>query len=508
MRFTPDIEPRSGADAAQHPRRKPPIRTNPKTPSIRFGVAAAALTALAAFLHAGPPLLGPISPTTAAPSKPSVSVESPPIGSTALADTSLAGGSAEKAGAAAAADRIARLILGGISSPPAPALDPIHFEAMYAQAGDAQASPAARVDALRWLGRLGTDASVAALDELLRGALPPDLALEAAAALGRSPHPEAGRRIEELLDGPDEMRRRGALRALALREGPTCLARLLSFVGDPGASDPFRSEAIAAIARLEGPEATLALQTMVSSETSADLAGEALAGLAARPFADNESYLRALLADPSVSTDVQQRVLAALSESSPDAAKLLLETAHESPSAPLRQAAIAALVQLDEGGDSVAILARRLPLEANSQARIEIYRGLALYARTSARRVDAARLATTALSEEDPRVRIHGARAVAGMIRAGAGGDPVFRFDEEFVPWLHREAERSAAQSTRRLAVEALARTSTEASQTALGDLRRSDDASIARIAEQALQLHERTTRTRESQASTVHTGG
>ena len=392
--------------------------------------------------------------------------------------------------------------LAGFFSSPSSELDPARIAEMDSIAHDGEASPSERVDAVRWLGRVGTDESVASLVALLARELPPDLALEAAAALGRSSHPEVDRRIEEQLARGDVMRQRGAVRALALRGGEQELERMRSIAADPAAAEPLRKEAIAALGGLEDREAGRTLQALYASAGSDALAEAILAALAGRPFAENQEFLRSVLAEASASIEVRAQILESLASSSPAALEFLTDVALDSPEPALRRASIAVMAQLDPDGRAIMGLVRRIPFETDAATRIEIYRGLALPAREAMPSSDAEALVSAVLIEKEPQVRTYGARAVALRLDARTGPELFESFDRELVPFLEQAVANGESASVRGLALETLARAATEASSRALENLRRASDAGIAAAAERAIRASERI---RSHRSSLVH---
>lgn len=382
--------------------------------------------------------------------------------------------------------------LAGFFSTPSPELDPGRIAEMDSIAHDGEASPSERVDAIRWLGRVGTDESVASLVALLARELPPALAREAAAALGRSSHPEVDHRIEEQLASGDVMRQQGAIRALALRGGEQMLERMRSIAVDPAAAEPLRMEAIAALGGLADREAGRTLQMLYASAGSDALAAEVLAALAARPFAENRDFMRSVVADDSESIELRAQVLESLASASPGVLEFLTDVALDSPEPALRRASIGALAQLDPDGRAVMGLVRRIPFETDAALRIEIYRGLALPVGEEMPSSVAEALVSAVLIEKEPYVRTYGARAVALRLDAQTGAELFERFDRELVPFLEREAAMGEPASVRGLALEALARAATEASTRALENLRRAGDAGIAAAAERAIRASER----------------
>ena len=389
--------------------------------------------------------------------------------------------------------------LAGFFSTPGPELDPDRIAELDSIARDGEASPSERVDAIRWLGRVGTDASVASLVALLARELPPDLALEAAAALGRSSHPEVDRRIDEQLASGDVVRQQGAIRALALRGGEQTLERMRSIAADPAAAEPLRREAIAALGVLADREAGRTLRMLYASAGSDALAAEVLAALAARPFAENREFMRSVVADDSESIEVRAQLLESLASASPGVLEFLTDVALDSPEPELRRASIGAMAQLDPDGRAVMGLVRRIPFETEAALRIEIYRGLALPAGEAMPSSVAEALVSAVLIEKEPQVRTYGARAVALHLDARTGAELFDRFDRELVPFLEREAATGESARVRGLALEALARAATEASTRALENLRRAGDAGIAAAAERAIRASERIRSNRSS---------
>ena len=80
-------------------------------------------------------------------------------------------------------------------------LDPADLDEMLNRALDVEAALGARIRAVRWLGRFGSDEAIDVLEHVLRAGSPALLMTETAEALGSSENADARRSIQRLVTG-------------------------------------------------------------------------------------------------------------------------------------------------------------------------------------------------------------------------------------------------------------------------------------------------------------------
>jgi HEAT repeat protein len=352
---------------------------------------------------------------------------------------------------------------------------------------DSRADLALRVDAVRELARRGTDEAMEALRRLFASDARSILKAVAAEALGETNHPEAERMLEELLGTDDEIVLRGALRGIAKSGRPGSLGVLEVFLLNPAAPESVRVEAALALGRRGDPAAYRALTLAFVEVESDQMAGRVLEALGALPFSQVEGFFRRMLADPTLSDELKLEALEALGNSTPEAAKLLLEYADRAPDPGLRAGAVNAVSMLDEAEDVQVSLLPLLATESSPAVRAELYSALAFDGSGTYRNTRPEVVVQRILAEREPRARLEGFRLVASMLRAHPDPRLAEPFDRQMVPWLRDQAQSGLQRYTRRVSVDTLRLANTAASTGALRELARSPDRDTASAAQNAL---------------------
>ena len=291
-----------------------------------------------------------------------------------------------------------------------------------------------------------------------------------------------------LLAEGDEAARLGAIHALGGRGGETEIEQLQIVLLDGSEQAAVREAAAQALAGLGGADVVASLGRVLEEATDPALVERALLSLAARPFAESEPQIRALLAAGSLDPDREVAVLEALSESRAGAAPLLFEYASNAARPESRSAAVASLA-LVEDAEGVPDQLYRLSLrEADPGVRGELYQALALHADWEGGAADEGALAERVLAETEPAVRLQGSRMLAARLRGRADPALADRFDRRLLPWIASRAGDSAvSRYDRLLSVDALKLAGTGGARAALEELARGSDAVVAEAAEEAL---------------------
>jgi HEAT repeat protein len=354
---------------------------------------------------------------------------------------------------------------------------------------DPDAERVDRVRAFRALGRLGDAEALDVLERVLRGEGPDEIIRQAALALGHAPGSAADRLLADLLDLEGGPARLGAIEALGLRAGARDVDTLKSLLLDSNEDPAAREAAAAALAGIRA-EGVVAALGQVLAEGGDDALGEsALSSLAARPWQEAESLLRALLADPQLDPERELEVLEALSDSTPEAAELLFEYARDSPSPESRRVAVESLAMLEDA-EGLADHFHRLSLgEQDPGVRSELYEAMALHADWEAGPADG-RLVERVLSETAPGTQLQGCRMLASRLRVAFDPQLAETFDRRLVPWLRGQARDAGNGRYERLtAVDSLKLAGTPAAREALEAIASTRDPVVTPAAAKALEF-------------------
>jgi hypothetical protein len=369
------------------------------------------------------------------------------------------------------------------------ALDPADLAEMLNLALDVEAALEARIRAVRWLGRFGSDEAIDVLEHVLRAGSPARLMTEAAEALGSSKHADARRILETLLESENDAIVRGALRAIAARADADAIAILEAMLNDPNQGEAVRVQAAASLGRLATAQATASLRESLAQIGDSDLVPSILEALGEQPYSETEDFFRSILTDAEVDAEIKIAALEALSEAPPESSELLLEFASSASESELRIAAVESLALLDESEDAVAPLLDILDREPSPDVRAELYSALALHNHQTHADAVLDTLVPTILEEEELQTKLQGYRLVGAMLSVEPDPRLSEPFDEFMVDWLSEQAESGMDSYTRSLAIDALNLAGTDDAKRALDRLTHHDDPAVVAEAEKALQL-------------------
>jgi len=258
-------------------------------------------------------------------------------------------------------------------------------------------------------------------------------------------------------------------------------ALLTPLVLDPAGDDAVRARAAVALAQVDPRAATAALQRLDPWVLSAAL--DHVRGI---PFSDSEPFFRALLGAP-ISQDAKREAIAALADSSTEAASLLVEVASRAPDPALRATAVDAIAFMPDAGEAPIALATLPAHERAPEVRASLYRVLTHYAGALPPGPGSDALLRSVLAERDPAVRLEGCALVAELVRAHDDAKARESFERVLVPWLAREAVRGASRPARLRAVAALGLAGGAPAAEALAKLADSREPEVADAARTAL---------------------
>jgi HEAT repeat protein len=343
---------------------------------------------------------------------------------------------------------------------------------------DRSAQLNARRQAALELARVGSDETLAALREALAEA-PAYVKAMIAEGLGESSHPEATALIQELLQSPDEVTARGAVRGLETRGTPEAVQTLQEVLLDESSPDSVRSEAALALGGISRPESLAALSRALGEVDDPDLQDCVLKGLARQPFAQTEEMFQGVLQNPWVEDEMKVAALEALGASGSEAQSFLLGYAADT-NPELRSAALWALASIEEPADISSQLLNLLKQEKDPEARAGIYSAL-----KSQENCDVLALLEHVRAETGSESRLTALNTLAGECRQGAPEEALQYFDQVAVPELQSRALNAPPPQERIQAVWALSLAETDASRAAVKDVAsKSSDPKVVQAAD------------------------
>ena len=369
------------------------------------------------------------------------------------------------------------------------ALDPADLDEMLNRALDVEAALEARIRAVRWLGRFGSDEAIDVLELVLRADSPARLLTDAAEALGSSKNADARRILETLLESESDAIVRGALRAVAARADADAIAILEAKLRDLHQSDAVRAQAAASLGRLATAQAAASLRESLTRAGDSNLVPSILEALGEQPYSETEDFFRSILTDGEVDPEIKIAALEALSDAPPESSELLLEIASGASEPELRIVAVESLTLMDGSEDAVAPLLDILDRESSPDVRAELYSALAFYNHKTQANAELDALVSTILEEETLQTKLQAYRLVGAILSVEPDAQLSEPFDEFMVDWLSEQAEFATDSYTRSLAIHALNLAGTDDAKRALDRLAYHDDPAIVAEAEKALRL-------------------
>ncbi|MGD0814029.1 MAG: HEAT repeat domain-containing protein [Verrucomicrobiota bacterium] len=341
----------------------------------------------------------------------------------------------------------------------------------------------ARRQSARALARIGSPTAMTALKSALADKnSPPYLIAAIAEGLGDCPSPQARALLNGLIDDPDEITARGAVRGLAVAGDSAAVNSLSGLLFDEQVPLSVRNEAALALGDVNSPGALEALTQAVTEITDQDVVENVLNGLGKRPFSETESFFSSYLASGDVPDEFKVTAIEALGNAQGDSSPFLLNLLVD-PDADLRAAAALALAT---AGDSSAVgpqLAAALQQEKDPNVRAQIYQAL-----TTQAGGDPQAILALVQGEANPTAQLAGFTYLAETLATSPTPDVKGYFNQTAVPQLEQAALTSDNAQTRLAAVLALEQAGTPAASDALQAIaQRSGDSKVTASAQRTL---------------------
>jgi len=376
----------------------------------------------------------------------------------------LALGGNKSSNQAAALHRVAQTHFSAIATPrPAPAAARPATAKLIAQLFDRSLPLMARRQSARALARIGSAAAMAALKSALADKnCPPYLKAGLAEALGECPSPQARALLNGLINDPDEITARGAVRGLAMAGDGAAVNSLSGLLFNEQVPLSVRNEAALGLGDVNFPGALEALTRAATEITDQDVVENVLNGLGKRPFSETESFFSSYLAAGDVPDESKVAAIEALGNAQGDSSPFLLEFLVD-PNADLRAAAASALA-IAGGASAVGPqLAAALQQETDPNVRAQIYQALEMQSGGDPQAVLA-----LVQSESNPTAQLAGFAYLAETLATSLTPEVKDFFDQSAVPQLEQAALTSDSAQTRLAAVLALEQAGTPAASDAL----------------------------------------
>ena len=183
---------------------------------------------------------------------------------------------------------------------------------------DKNASPQARRQAARSLGKIGTEQALAALKSALTNDLPVYVKASVAEGLGQNSSFEATDLLHELVNGKDETIARGAARGLAARGDADAANTLGTLLFNDQTPLSVRTEAALALGDVDLPSAQDLLTRAITQIQDEDIRESVIDGLGRRPFSETQDFFRNYLNSPDVPADAKVLAIEAVRDSDGD----------------------------------------------------------------------------------------------------------------------------------------------------------------------------------------------
>jgi len=291
-----------------------------------------------------------------------------------------------------------------------------------------------------------------------------DLRVAIAVGLGKCTTPECFQWLSELLQDPNVLVARGAVRGLAAVGTAEAANALIGALYNADASPDLRAEIALNLGAVDQPGVVQALADAARAPDE-DLAGAALISLGGRDFAETESFFAEFLRSPEVAPDLRVQATEALAQAKGDPSAFLLGLAQD-PDADVRVAAAWALSATETSGTAGPQVLDLLKNETDPAVRLRLYQ--ALGNQTSFDPIAALNLVQ---GETDPSARIAGLDLLAKSLRDNPSPAVQAFFDQTAAPELKNDALSAHSFDDRQAAIIALTRARTPASQAALQEL-------------------------------------
>jgi len=341
----------------------------------------------------------------------------------------------------------------------------------------------ARRQAARALAKIGSENAMSALKMALRDG-PPYLKAAIAEGLGESPHREAAGLLVDLINGPDQIAARGAIRGVALRGDAEAVQLLSNVLFNEKKPESVRTEAALALGEVQQPTALSALIRATGEIHDPSIIEQVLEGLGKRPFTETEQFFRDYLASPGLTPESKVAALEALGNTTGDIASLALKYASE-PDPQVRAAAAWALSATETHTDIAPQLLELLKTETAPEVRARLYEALG-----GQDTFNSVAVLSEVQKETDSTARQAGLGILAELCHSAPTPELLAYFRQTAVPELENRALGGTDPQDRLNSVMSLRRASIPESVTALQQIaQQSTDRKIVDAAQAALRI-------------------
>jgi HEAT repeat protein len=354
---------------------------------------------------------------------------------------------------------------------------------LIAQLFDGSLPLAARRQAARTLARLGSATAMIALKSALADrSSPAYLKAAVAEGLGNCPSPEARGLLNGLINDPDEITARGAVRGLALTGDADAVNSLGVLLFNQEVPLSVRNEAALALGDVNLPGALDALTRAVTEITDQNVVENVLDGLGKRPFSETEIFFSSYLASQDTPAESKVAAIEALGNAQGGVSPFLLKYLGD-PDADLRGAAAWALTAGGDTNDAGPQLTAALQQEADPKVRAQIYQALEKQSGE-----DPQAVLPLVQNESNPAAQLAGFTYLAETLGASPSPEVTDFFNQTAVPELENAALTSDSAQNRLAAVIALEQAGTRAASDALQEIaQQSTDSRVAASAQKTL---------------------
>ena len=338
------------------------------------------------------------------------------------------------------------------------------LDQLIARLGDTGLSLKFRREAAFALAGLGTPEAFAAATNALRSS-PSQIRAAITEGLGRSPHPEAPALMRTLVNDPDEMVGRAAVRGVGARGDAGSIELLGQLMDDTSRPESMRTEAVLALGGIESADARRLLVQAAQQTGNELIATHALEALGAQPFEKTREFFRDYLASTAVPTELRTAALESLGNASGDTAGMLVPFLSD-PKPEVRAAAAQALSTTESRGSAAGPLVEALRVEASPEVRAGLYQALA---NQGGYAIDT--IQSLARGETNPQAQLAAFDLLATACRTQSTPELTDFFDQTVAPALKDTALKGPNSFDRVAAVVTLRRAATPGSVAAMNEI-------------------------------------
>lgn len=295
--------------------------------------------------------------------------------------------------------------------------------------------------------------------------------------------PERKSLLHQLLNDPDEVAARGAVRGYAAGGGSDAVQILADVLSDERMPESVRTEAALELGNINVEGAAGALIKAARTLTDPAIVEHIVSGLGACAFDQTKDFFREYLANSGVSIEAKTAALEALGNAPGDPAPFLLEQFGNAADE-IRDAAARALSQLDNPGEIGPALLRLLQQESSPEVRGHLYAALG-----NGQHFDVRSVLPLIAAESDPQAQLGAGQLLAGLCRKEPPQEVLDGFNNTAVPALRNIALQGNDSNMRIESVLILGKASTAESLAALEEITRTTtDRKVAETASSGLK--------------------